>query len=145
MSIDQWGILALIVLLPLLEGVARFRRTRAGSGGPSDRVTRAPRSQREFLLPRRDAEKSVVRAAKHVAILPPPLPSPLPQPASAPAVSLAPPRLSKTSLTDGAGSLAHQRHAQRPQYGHGVVQWLRPTHNLRRAVVVATILGPPSQ
>ena len=144
MSIDQWGILALIVLLVLLEGVARFRRTRAGSGEPSDRVTRARTSHRDFPVPSRDAERSVVRAAKHVVILPPPLPPRLPQPASAPAVTLAPLHLSKASLSDGAGSLAHQRRAQRPDYGHGVVQWLRPARNLRRAIVVATILGPPS-
>ena len=71
------------------------------------------------------------KVRKGLAILSPPLPRPLPQPASEPAVR--PPGLP-------------DRHASSPKgRGASVAQWLRPIRNLRRAIIVATILGPPSK
>jgi hypothetical protein len=146
MSIEQWGVLALVILLPLLEGLARLRRTRV-SDRSSDRVAQAPPAARRGApLSNRHVSDSVMGAAETSAIpLPPSLPPPLPQPASDAAVPLAPLRASQTPVSKGLGSLEAQRRVQRPLSGDAVVQWLRPTRNLRRAIVVATILGPPTQ
>jgi hypothetical protein len=127
MSIEQWGILALVVLLAFLEAVSRRRRTRASHGEPSDRVARAPASGRRLQLPNGNADDHLLPATTHI-VTPPSLPPPLPQPSSRPGISL-----------------AGQTRPQRPVVGKAVVQWLRPVRNLRRAVVVATILGPPIQ
>ena len=114
MSIEQWVVLALFILLPLLEGVARLRRTRVSAD-------------------------SVMGPAETSAIPPPP-----PRPASDAAVALAPLRASQTRVSSrGSGSLEAQRRVQTPVYRDSLVQWLRPVRNLRRAIVVATILGPP--
>jgi hypothetical protein len=147
MSIEQWGVLALVILLPLLEGLARLRRTRVSDDRSSDRVAQAPPAARRGApLSNRHVSDSVMGAAETSAIPPPPsLPPPLPQPASDAAVPLAPLRASQTPVSKGSGSLEAQRRVQRPLSGDAVVQWLRPTRNLRRAIVVATILGPPTQ
>jgi hypothetical protein len=116
MSVEQWVVFALFIGLPLLEVVARLRRTRVSDDRPGDRVAQAP----------------------------PALPPPLPRPASAAAVALAPLRASQTRVSSrGSGSLEAQRRVQTPVYRDSLVQWLRPVRNLRRAIVVATILGPP--
>src|SRR5687767_13153035 len=90
MSIEQWGVLALVVVLPLLEVVARLRQTHASTGQATDRVSEVPTSQRGSSLPNRDAHVAVVRAAKDVVSSLPSLPSlplPLPPRASSPAMS----------------------------------------------------------
>lgn len=120
MSIEQWAVLALVVFLPLLEGVARLQRTRASSGGPSDRVAQAPKAQRG-------------------------LPPPLPQPASQSTMSLSGLPASNASTTKRSGPFEAHTRTQKPAARDAAVQWLRPVRNLRRAIVVATILGPPTQ
>jgi hypothetical protein len=137
MSIEQWGVLALVVLLPLLQGVAGLRRTRASNGGPSDRVAQAPTSRRGLPLSDRDADDHVVRAAKQVAIPPPSLPPPLPQPAAQPAISLSGLPATHASSSQGSGSFEPYTRTQKPRAGDAVVQWLRPVRELRRAIVVA--------
>ena len=134
MSVEQWGILALVVLLPLLEGIARLRRARVNDDRPGGRVAQAPPSARR-------------------GIAPPSLPRLLPHSAVDPAVPPAPVRTIRTPQSKASPSPEAQRRAQRPLSGgvqrplsgEGIVQWLRPTRNLRRAIVVATILGPPTQ
>jgi hypothetical protein len=128
--------------LPLLQGVARLPRTRASNGGPSDRVAQTRTSRRGLPLSDRDAD---VRAAKQVAIPPPSLPPPLPQPAAQPAISLSGLPATHASSSQGLGSFEPHTRTQKPRAGDAVVQWLPPVRELRRAIVVATILGPPRQ
>lgn len=145
MSVEQWAVLALVVLLPLLDGVARLRRKHAGSGGGNGRVGDVRTSQRWVSLPGREVDQAVVRAAKQPAVSPPPsLPSPLPLPVAPPAVSFSRRPVSRTSSNDSASVKAHTTNGK-SDAGHQVVSWLRPVHNLRRAIVMATILGPPRQ
>jgi hypothetical protein len=146
MSVEQWAVLALFILLPLLEGVARLRRARVRDGRPSDRVAQGPPAARRGApLSNRHVSDSVCGAAETSAIPPPPSLPPLPKSASDAAVPLAPLRAAQTPVSKGPGSLDAQRRVQKPVSGDAVVQWLRPTRNLRRAIVVATILGPPAQ
>ena len=118
MSTEQWVVIALFILLPLLEAVARWRRTRIGGNRPNDRVVQAPPARRAPLSNRRVSD-GVMGTAETSAIPP----SPLPKAASNAAAPLA-------SLGAHAG-------------GDALVQSLRTVRNLRRAIVVATILGPP--
>jgi hypothetical protein len=146
MSVEQWGVIALFILLPLLEGVARLRRTRVSDDRPStDRVAQAPPAARRGApLANRHVSDSVMGAAETSAIPPPSLPPPLPQPASDAAVALAPIRATQTRVSSrGSGSFEAQRRVQRPVCSDALVQWLRPVRNMRRAIVVATIVGPP--
>jgi hypothetical protein len=147
MSVEQWAVLALVILVPLLEGVARLRRTRVSDDGPSDRVAQAPPPARRGVPPsNRNVSASVTGASEASTIPPPqPLPPPLPQPASGAAVPLAPLRASQTPVSNASGSFGAQSRIGRPLPGDAMVQWLRPGRNLRRAIVVATILGPPTQ
>jgi hypothetical protein len=145
MSVEQLGVLALLVLLPLLEGVARLRRAHASKGGTIDRVGEGRTSQRGSSLPNRSVDHPVALAAKQRVVSPPPsLPPPLPQPVPPSAISLSPLAASRTSYKDSASMGAHIPNGK---FGSGdrVVQWLRPVRNLRHAVVVATILGRPAQ
>jgi hypothetical protein len=144
MSVEQWGILALVVLLPLLEGVARLRRAHAGNGEVIDRVGDGGTSQRGFSLSNRDVDDTVVLTAKQVVSPPPSLPPPLPQPVPPPAISLSGLSASRTSSKDSASVEAHTTNGKSVA-SDPVVQWLRPVRNLRRAIVVAAILGPPRQ
>ena len=123
MSVEQWVVLAFVVLLPLIEGLARFRRAHAGNGESSDRIGEMGTSHRGLVRQSRDADHAVAGAAKEVVSPSLSRPPSLPQSASAPAVSL----------------------SGHPVAGNGVVRWLRPVRNLRRAIVVATILGPPTR
>ena len=147
MSVEQWAVLALVILVPLLEGVARLRRTRVGDDRPSDRVAQAPPpAPRGTPLSNRNVSDTVMRPAEASAI--PPLPSPaptLPQPASAAAMPLGPLRASQMPVFKASRSPGVHRRVERPLSGDALVQWLRPSRNLRRAIVVATILGPPTQ
>jgi hypothetical protein len=120
MSVEQWGVLALLVLVPLLEGMARLRRAPASNGRAIDRVGEMRPPQRGLVLPNRDADDTV-RAVKQVVSPPPSLPF--------------------------KGSASFEPHTRTGKLvaGDEVVQWLRPVRNLRRAIVVATILGPPTQ
>ena len=148
MSVEQWAILALVILVPLLEGVARLWRTRTShpqNVWPAAHLGEAPASRRWSPLPIR-VDDDVLHAAGQTAIQPrPPLPPPLPQHASAPLLSLARLPASPATSSTGSGSREGQKRVQRPLRGDPVVRWLRPTRNLRRAIVLATILGPPSQ
>jgi hypothetical protein len=145
MSVEQWGVLALFVLLPLLEGVARLRRAHASSGGAIDHVGEVRTSQRGSSLPNRDVDHPVVLAAKQRVVSPPPsLPPPLPPLVPPPAISLSRLAASRTSYKNSASIEAHTTHGKSVG-ADPVVQWLRPVRNLRRAIVVATILGPPRQ
>jgi hypothetical protein len=147
MSLEQWGILALVILVPLLEGVVRRWRTRTShpqTGGPGDHVAETPASRHRSSLPNRYADDDVLHTAEQTAIPPrPALPPPLPQPASAPVLARLP--ASHATSSTGSGSREDQKRVQRPVRGDPVVRWLRPTRNLRRAIVLATILGPPSR
>ena len=150
MSLEQWGILALVILVPLLEGVVRLGRKSTShpqNGGPGDQVAQTPVSRRWSSLPNRHADDDVPHAAEQTAIpqglsLPPP---PLPQPASAPVLSLARFLRATRPRPQGQPSREAQRRVQRPLRGDPVVRGLRPVRDLRRAIVLATILGPPSQ
>jgi hypothetical protein len=143
MSVDQLGVLALLVLLPLLEGVARLRRAHASTGGTIDRVGEGQASQRGSSLPNRSVDHLVALAAKQrVVSLPPSLPPPLPQPVPPSAIALSRLAASRTSYKDSALSQAHTTNGKSVST-HRVVQWLRPVGNLRHAIIVATILGPP--
>jgi hypothetical protein len=145
MSVEQWAVLALVVLLPLLEGVARFRRAHASNGGAIEHVGEARTSRRGSSLPNRDVDHPVVLAAKQRVVSPPPsLPPPLPQPGPLAAISRSRLSASRTSSKDSASVEAHTTNGKSVG-GDPVVQWLRPVRNLRRAIVVATILGPPTQ
>jgi hypothetical protein len=146
MSVEQWGVLTLVVLLPLLEGVARLRRAHASNREAAARAGQVQASQRGLSLPNQDAHDAVVRGAKVVVSrLPPSLAPPLPQRASSPAISLAglPARHARSS--NGSASVEAHTTYRKSVAGDPVVQWLRPVRNLRRAIVVATILGPPTQ
>ena len=145
MSVEQWAILALFVLLPLLEGVARLRRARVTDGRPrDDRVAQVPPAARRGApLSNRHVSDTVFGAAETSVIPPPPSMPPLAKPASDAAVPLAPLRAGQTPVSRGPGSPDAQRRVPMPVSGDSVVQWLRPTRNLRRAIVAATILGPP--
>lgn len=140
MSVEQWGILALIVLPPLLQGVARLRRMHAGPGEAPGRIGPLRPSQRGATLPDPDADDAVGRGAKQ-AISPP---SPLPHPATPPAGHRSGPARRASSLR-GSTSFEPHRGSGRPVAAGEVAQWLRPVRNLRRAVVIATILGPPAR
>jgi hypothetical protein len=149
MSVEQWVILALVILVPLLEGVARRWRTRTsdpGNVGPAAQLGEAPGSRRWSPLPNH-IDDDVLHAARQTAIQPrPPLPPPLPQHASAPLLSLAGlPASRATSSSSGSGSLDGQKRVQRPLRRDPVAQWLRPPRNLRHAMVLAIILGPPAR
>jgi hypothetical protein len=145
MSVEQWGVLALFVLLPLLEGVARFRRAHASNRRAIDHVGEARTSQHGSSLPNRDVDHPVVVAAKQRVVSPPPsLPPPLPQPGPLAAISRSRLSASRTSSKDSASVEAHTTNGKSVA-SDPVVQWLRPVRNLRRAIVVAAILGPPRQ
>ena len=125
MSLEQWAVLAAVVLLPLLDGVARLRRTRSSrpqNSRPGDSGT-VP-AQRTVMSPR-------------------PSPSPaLPAPASAELVPLT--RIgARHAASARSGLLKTHKKVQRPLEGHSVVRWLRPVRNRRRAIVLATILSRP--
>ena len=146
MSVEQWGVIALFILLPLLEGVARLRRTRVSDDRPSSaRVAQAPPAARRGApLANRHVSDSAMGAETSAIPPRPSPPPPLPQPASDAALALAPLGASQTRVSSrGSGSCEAQRRVQRPVCGDGLVQWLRPVRNLRRAIVVATMLGPP--
>lgn len=122
MSAEHWGVVALVVLLPLLAGVARRRRARAGN--PERIQGRAG----DVPAPRRG---------------PPPLPLPsLPPAVLPPAPSGAGGAARRASAGKRPASFDARTRAGRPAGRDAVAQWLRPTRNLRRAIVVATILGP---
>ena len=151
MSLEQWGILALVILVPLLEGVARLRRTPTSHPQNGERLgdhVVDAESRPGAPLPKRHVGDDELHAADQTAIPTGPSPPPLPQRASTSVVSLA--RLAATRATsseEGPGSRSREAHGhvQKPLRGDPVVQWLRPVRNLRRAIVLATILGPPSQ
>jgi len=144
MSVEQWGILALVVILPLLEGVARLRRAHASNREATDRVGEVQASQRGLSLPNRHAHDAVVRGAKEVS-RPRSLPPPLPRRAVSPAISLAGLPASHAWSSNGSASVEVHTTNGKSVAGDPVVQWLRPVRNLRRAMIVATILGPPRQ
>jgi hypothetical protein len=148
MSVEQWAILALVILVPLLEGVARLWRTWTSDPQdvwPAAHVGEAPASHRLSPLPIR-VDDDVLHAGGQTAIQPrPALPPPLPQHASAPLLSVSHPPASPATSSTRTGSREGQKRVQRPLRGDPVVRWLRPTRNLRRAIALATILGRPSQ
>lgn len=142
MSIEHWGVVALFVLLPLLEGVARFRRARASNGGAIDGVGEVRTSQRGSS-PNRNVDHHVVPAATLRAVGPPPsLPPPLPRLVPPRAISLSRLSASRTAYKESASVEAHTT-SSKSVGGDSVAQWLRPVRNLRHAIVVATILDPP--
>jgi hypothetical protein len=145
MSVEQWGVLALVVLFPLLQGVARLRRAHASNREAADRLRQVQASQRGVSLPNQDAHDAVVRGAKDVVSRLPSLPPPLPQRASSPSISLAGLPASHARSSNGSASVEAYTMNRKSVAGDPVVPWLRPVRNLRRAIVVATILGPPRQ
>ena len=151
MSVEQWAILALVILVPLLEGLARLWRTRTSDPqndvGPADGAAEARASGRWSPLQTPHVDDDVLHAAGQTAIQPrPPLPPPLPQHAAAPLLSLARlPASRATSSSSRSGSLERQKRVQSPLRRDPAVRWLRPMRNLRRAIVLATILAPPAR
>lgn len=124
MSVEQWSLLALVILLPVLQAVAQLRRARADEGEQhSDRL---PVKRRRSPLPSTSPASEL---------------APLPQSAPDPAMPLAIPHASRPAASKRSRSLEDERTLS----GDAVGQWLRPTTNLRRAIVVAAILGPPTQ
>jgi hypothetical protein len=143
MSIEQWGVVALFVLLPLLEGVARFRRSRASNGRAIDSVGEVRTLQRRSSIPNGHVDHPVALAAKQRAVSSPPsLPPPLPQLVPPPVISLSRLSASRTAYKDSASIEAHTTSSKSVGVDP-VAQWLRPVRNLRHAIVVATILDPP--
>ena len=138
MSVEQWAVLALVLLLPLLQGMVRGRRARIDDQAvPVAGVGRPLAARRGAPLPNR---KSTLTAAGGADTLAAPLLSlpPLPELPSDPAVLLATHRSSQRP----ALSAFRSSEARRPPSDETVVRWLRPTRNLRRAIIVAAILGP---
>jgi hypothetical protein len=149
MSVEQWAILALVILVPLLETVARLWRTRTSQPQdvrPSAHLGDAPAARRWSPLPTH-VDDDLLHAASQTAIQrQPPLPPPLPQHASVPLPSLARlPASRAISSSSGSGSLERQKRVHSRRRRDPVMRWLRPTRNLRRAIVLATILGPPAR
>jgi hypothetical protein len=142
MSVEQLGVLALLVLLPLLEGVARLWRAHADHGVALEHAGQVRTLHPGFSPPNRAADDAALRAATPVASSPPSLPRPLPQLVPRPPISLSRPSASRTALKVSASSQAHTTNGKSVSI-HRVVQWLRPVDNLRHAIIVATILGPP--
>lgn len=146
MSIEQWGILALVIAVPLLEGVARLWRARGTRSLDVGRGDTAARSEpRPSSRSHRHTSESVMRAAEMPAMPTASRPPPLPPPTSHQDESFARLRPSPKSSSRGSGSSERLGPAPKPRSDAGVVQWLRPARNLRRAMVVATILSPPSR
>jgi hypothetical protein len=111
MSIEQMIVLALVIVLPLLEALARVRQSRASpsqndAGGHA--VAEPPPARPQSPLSNRTVKSRVMRAAPQVDVPATPLPPPLPR------------RASDNGLSPAV-------------------------RNLRRAIVAATILGPPVQ
>jgi hypothetical protein len=125
--------------------VARLRRAHASNREAADRVGQVQAPQRGLSLPNRDAHDAVVRGAKDVVSRLPSLPPQLPQRASSPATLLAGLPASHARSSNGSASVEAHTTNGKTVAGDPVVQWLRPVRNLRRAIVVATILGPPRQ
>lgn len=144
MSVEQWVVLALLVLLPLLEGVTRFRRARASNGDGRDSVGEARTSQRRLSLPSQDQDDTVVRT-KQVVSPPPSSPPSLTPLGTAPAISASGGAARYASTVKGSASVGAHTKTGRTVTGDAVVPWIRPVRNLRRAIVMATILGPPPQ
>ena len=81
MSIEQLIVLALVIVLPLLEALARVRQTRASpsqndAGGHA--VAQPPPARPRSPLSNRTVTSRVMRAAQKVAMPATPLPPPLP-------------------------------------------------------------------
>ena len=142
MSIEQWGLLALLILPPLLAGVARLRRMhmspeRREPGGVEAHVAGWSGMA---ALPKQSHEG--VSHAEHEARPPrTSLPPPLPERRSDPAVARVSPVASHRRF---AQPIEGQASGPKSVHAHRVVQWVRPMHNLRRAIVVTTILTPRS-
>lgn len=107
MSIEQMIVLALVILLPLLEAVARVRRMRPAQNDASGHAVAQPPPALPRPLAKRNVSR-VVQAAQKAVVPVTPRPAPLPR-----------------SAPDNSPSPA--------------------VCNLRRAIVAATILGPPPQ
>lgn len=118
MTTEQWVILALVILWPLLASVARLRL------GPASRDNRAP-----------DTVGVGVPARG-------PLPPPLPEPGSDAPASLA--RAVQNHRIFAQPSEA-QRPDQTSVHDRRNAQWVRPMRNLRRAIIVTAILSPPNK
>ena len=141
MSAEQWGLLALFVLLPLLEAVARFRQARASNGNAVDGVGPVRNPQRRSSIPNRDVDRPVVPAAKPREVSPPPsLPPPLPPPAPPPVTSLSRASASRMPYRASVSIPALTRTGNSVPRDPGG-RWLRPVRNLRHAIIVATILA----
>lgn len=144
MSIEQWVMLALVIALPLLEGVARLRARTSRSLSVGSGDTAASSEPRRSPHSNRHASESATRAAEKRATPTAPRPPPLPLPASHLDESLVRLDLGKRELFSGLrSSSGPRRRASTPQPDGGVVRWLRPVRNLRRAIVVSTILSRP--
>ena len=83
------------------------------------------------------------KVAKELPVRPPPLPPTLPQPASGPALSLPGLPARRAWSSKASASFEVRRGSLKPVGNDDVAQWLRHPRNLRRAIVVATILGRP--
>lgn len=131
MSVEQLGVLALVGLLLLLEGMTRLRRAHARTG-ETGRLGEKRWSRRGTTLPNADSD-GARSATKREASLPPPLASP-------PTISL--PRLSARGRLQDSAFVEARAMKGHSAAGAPVVQWLRSVRNLRRAIVVAAILSP---
>jgi hypothetical protein len=141
MSVEQWGLLALVLILPLLEALARFRRAHASDLAAGERTARVRPLRPDSSPPDRAADDVAPLAATPVASssLPPPLPPRLPLAA----ISLSRPSANRASSTGSALIQADTTNGKSVATG-SIVRWLRPVGSLRHAIIVATIVGPPS-
>jgi hypothetical protein len=142
MSFEQWGVLAFVILLPLLQGLAWLRRVRVSSEArASDRAaTIRSAAPRGSPLPYRKVSDTAMGVAAAAIGSPPVLQLPLPEPRSDAAVS----RPTLGASRRRVFKTSRPVETPRPLSGDTMVQWLRSTRNLRRAMVAATILGPPA-
>ena len=144
MSVEQWGVLALVVLLPLLEGILRLRRAHASNAAAAiDHADKVRTSHGALPLANRATDDAGEIAATQVASPASSLPLPLPGPGASPSKSPSGVPASHARALKAAASFEVHTRTGRPVAADAAAQWLRPVRNLRRAIVVATILGPP--
>lgn len=146
MSLDQVGLIALFILIPLLESVLRSRRARTRrprNGTRGEHLDQGPPAGRVSPLPTREIDDHT----KEPAYIPPLPSAPSPLPLSLPhqARGRLMPRnglRASRAKSDVPASLVPARRFQKRSSAPAVSRPLGPTIDLRRAIVLTTILGP---
>lgn len=143
MSIEQWGVLGLIVLLPLLGNALRLRQARAGNGVARAQAGEVRTLRRGVSRPHRATDAALL-AATQIASSPPPLPPSVPTPALSPATLASRLAASRTWHEDSASTHVHRTNGKSAATD-SLGQWLRSDRNRRRAIIMVAILGPRTQ